>query len=645
MNTSYIKECYELYLKTFPDNWIDSVNSDSEIKALFDKFDKFIEQSFILFSKSAISGEYIQITDFEEFISNFIQSASFEGDPSINTNQNKSRIVKKFYDLNSSLYNALRHYQVLIEFAKNKLDTSSYERKYSSFSTKDDIDDLLNQFILYTAELCKSDYQLPTNKKDFYSILHIYTQLKELISKSNKDLREIYSILLQKCNFIIKRIETESFDYSLDSVIETINPSTLEAGELNPFLENTLFNDLNELEYINRIKDGKAQLRDYVFLMRFYKNELINKEDSNKMDFVIEYFEKYFKSERRKESYLNPRYLKEKYNRFALDSVYNFIYNCRFSFLCKHGNLTLKEIKSYLREIENIQKKTGVSNFHPYEKAIEAIINCTDKHLKTNIFEESLIRDKLDEIDRLINEYVTSLKWSKLHKFFPFQLCFEESICNSEVDNLQIFIPSANAKVINYKEQEDNLINFKQKRELFDFHLDLAQERREIENHKKTIEKIQRDINKSEKRLYELLGLFVAVITFLFGTINIFTTSNTSLSQLLVNTSGLGIVLLLFLSIFISTSPLFVERDLNYLIYLKSKRFIISAFSVLCYILIIVYFSFDLNKKQNNFIKEIETNSPQKLIENSDTLKSSKLDSIVIKPSNEKRKKIRGSTN
>jgi len=239
-----------------------------------------------------------------------------------------------------------------------------------------------------------------------------------------------------------------------------------------------------------------------------------------------------------------------------------------------------------------------VINFHPYEKAINAIDLSINSHLKKDSFDDGLIQNMLDELDRLIKKYNTAIIWSKSHKFFPFQLTFDESICTDE-NGIQIFAPSANATVIDYKVQDLHLATIKQKRELLDYYFEVAKDRKEIEEHKTSIEKIKDNIKSSEKKSYELVGLFAALITFLFGTINIFTASNTSLPQLLVNTSGLGIILLLFLSVFVSTSPFFVEKDLNLTEYFKTKRFYIPFVLVLIHACLIIFLTFNLKDNQN----------------------------------------------
>ena len=52
-----------------------------------------------------------------------------------------------------------------------------------------------------------------------------------------------------------------------------------------------------------------------------------------------------------------------------------------------------------------------MKNFHPYEKAIEAIIKCIEFHIGKDDFDDRLIEDKLEELDRVILLYEEAYKF------------------------------------------------------------------------------------------------------------------------------------------------------------------------------------------------------------------------------------------
>lgn len=257
----------------------------------------------------------------------------------------------------------------------------------------------------------------------------------------------------------------------------------------------------------------------------------------------------------------------------------NYLYNCRFSFYTQKCNPSLKQIKEELRHIENIQTRTEVQNFHPYEKAIEAIIKCVELHIDNEDFDNRLIDDKLDELDRIIELYRKSYEWSRSHQFFPFQLPFEESVYSVKDESITLFVPSAYARYIDYNTLEKQLEQFDRTKEYLRFRCDLSMERKEITQ-------IKNDIKTSDKKAYDLIAIFTASITFLFGIVNIFiNNSNLNLYQLIANTIGLGVLLSLFASLYLFISPLLIQR-IDWRRYLKTGRFVVGIILIFIYVIL-----------------------------------------------------------
>ena len=66
---------------------------------------------------------------------------------------------------------------------------------------------------------------------------------------------------------------------------------------------------------------------------------------------------------------------------------------------------------------------------------------------------------------------------------------------------------------------------------------------------KKEDDNIKNSITETNKKAYDILALFSAAITFLFGTVNIFIANHDKDVLLLIcNTMGLGVLLILFMS-------------------------------------------------------------------------------------------------
>ena len=175
------------------------------------------------------------------------------------------------------------------------------------------------------------------------------------------------------------------------------------------------------------------------------------------------------------------------------------------------------------------------------------------------------------------------VEWGKAHKFFPFQLPFEESLIHSDDYNIDLFVPSAYAKYIDYKEVEERIKSYKNKINDWKMRYDLARERLEIEQ-------LKENIKNTDKKAYDIVALFTACLTFLFGVVNVFTSANTeTLSQLITKTTGLGVILILFMSLYLLVSPWLIQR-LTWG-YLKTPRFLIGIVVLITYIIAVLYLS------------------------------------------------------
>lgn len=610
---NFIKECHENYLSTFPENWLSSIDfqTKANIQAAFDKIEGFYERSFILLSKSCICGEYISLETFDIVISEFIKDANFESFPEDEkpTESIALTLYESFINLNKCISNSLGHYKGFLEFAKNKFDNIDQNNRYSSYRTKytvDSTDNLLKKFEQYTLPVCIFDYRFPANDDKFHELLHISLDLQELYNSSNDDLKIIYNTLKYKCNYIIRRTKKEIFYFSVDFNVTKINPLELELGPLSNLLNHEEFSDSEfkdkVISWLADIKKSEPELASFVMLMKYYKETLNIKSDVSKMDSVINSFEYYYKQKSNISSFNNPKTLKEDYDRFSLNTVLNYIYNCRLSFLSTKGNLTLKEMLTFIRKIDQIQATTNVNNFHPYKKAIESLFKYINTLLDNPVLNVNLVDECMTELDDLLSTLKVKLIWSQSHKFFPFQLSFDESICVT--DDINIFTPCTYAKNIDYEVQFDILDRFVKEKNYLIFQKRLSIDRQEIEKDRLEIELIKTKIESSDKKAIELLGIFAGIITFLFGTINIFVENkDVSLSQLIVNTSGLGFILLLFLSLLLLLSPVLVQQ-LKVKDFFKSRRFAISLIFVFVYAIAVISLIRNSNSSEAEDIKK-----------------------------------------
>lgn len=163
----------------------------------------------------------------------------------------------------------------------------------------------------------------------------------------------------------------------------------------------------------------------------------------------------------------------------------------------------------------------------------------------------------------------------------------------------------AYAKYINYDTLKERLEQFNRTKEYLRFRCDLSIERKEITQ-------IKDDIKTSDKKAYDLIAIFTATITFLFGIVNIFINNTTlNLYQLIANTIGLGVLLLLFASSYLFISPLLIQR-MNLQKYIFTRRFLFGL------ILVALYFMLTFFLYKNSQSVMINANTIQDVVK--DTL-------------------------
>ena len=116
--------------------------------------------------------------------------------------------------------------------------------------------------------------------------------------------------------------------------------------------------------------------------------------------------------------------------------------------------------------------------------------------------------------------------------------------CVIKIGDNDLIIPSSVTRPIDYKHlREDQskyhttLDNFKTSRIYLD--------------DKKDIQAVKEEVKGIEKRYLEIGGILIGVVTFLFGTINIFTQSSMNAQAMFKSVLGLGMILVIFAALLI----------------------------------------------------------------------------------------------
>lgn len=194
-----------------------------------------------------------------------------------------------------------------------------------------------------------------------------------------------------------------------------------------------------------------------------------------------------------------------------------------------------------MAKIEAIHSDTIVNNFYPYKKAITFIIAKIQEKVESRDlnfdYEETIAL-----LEKYLKKFDDNIEWCELHKFYPIQLPFKECIIKNGVDYM--ILPSSVTRPIDYKHLKEEQSNYHTCLDNFKTSLIYLKD-------KKDIQSVKEEVKGIEKRYLEIGGILIGIVTFLFGTINIFTQSAISAQEMFRSILGLGMVLVLFASLLI----------------------------------------------------------------------------------------------
>lgn len=203
-------------------------------------------------------------------------------------------------------------------------------------------------------------------------------------------------------------------------------------------------------------------------------------------------------------------------------------------------------------------------NYHPYKKALkflsnllvgDSLENQKDKEANTELFNE------------IFEKYKSTYELCIKKRFSPFLLPKKE--CCTK-DNL--FIASTFSRPISPGKLRESEREFRDLRQYLDTSKRLEKREREIKA-------IASRLDSFRKESFEYLGVFITVITFLFGSTQLFGNKESQLpSVIITNIASLGIVLGMFMAM------------LYIVLYCKRWRVLSLLGLILLCFLILVYF-------------------------------------------------------
>lgn len=566
---TYLQQCIEFLNSSdgFGDNWLekydftDDIKEESE-KEIIGKIDNCVNKIYHFFNFSIISGEFIDDENYIKTIQEIKDVLSLiQSSIEIDDEQIQDNLVNTFLNLFAKpLNNSLKdiHFLYLRYERKiliNNTDVILFDAvsKYENILNNSDLSVILR----FNIKLTDIDRDLSVNKKLLSDLLIIRKELE--ISKIKN---EYIQILSDKCCFLIRKIlyrfkqdSQTSYLYAFDFQDKELTLEDVKSGVFKEFdlmtkkhysIDNFELN-VSEINTIHEKKLMSKSLNciDYHKLTKFYKDK--NKNYTQVSNLLKEFIDK-FKQE------LDSEKL-SKFDKRALQIILNYLHNNKFSIYLEQENLDLNKVEKVLSKITHLQLETGIKNYFPYLKTCNFIAN-----LLENIFKKELKIDDYDKVSNLIGklnyylkEAYNGFEWCKDRNFMAFQLPKKESYLQ-ELDH-PVFLNSTFVLPINFEKTEIELKELSRTLGKFNTLLEVHQN---MKIEKEIILNLKLDVEKSERKSIEILGVFSAIVLFTSGSLQIFSidgmTTKDGLKFMLV--FSYSIVLFVFLIWLISRDSL-----------------------------------------------------------------------------------------
>ena len=507
------------------------------------KVNSFEDTVFYLFAQSVLSGEYLIKQNYTQTLDSLFEllynGEIYDGEE----DKFKTIAIQFFNSMTYELCGIIRDFRHLLTTLNNKYEYRQTKYVVNAYKIRKDYTTSTSLGRLYNIliNITRIDHFLSNDKRTISDLIIYHTELtkaiesKKLSEKNDLALR----IINEKCLFLLKKLlidDNQVFDFMIDfehKQYDTRKIPLIYFSEIDKRFE-FYRSDVYQNEPFGDDLDMKAHNKllpfgEFTLLMKYYLDS--PKTRRTQIENILKDFDKSYET-------LSILLTKRPIDRYALGTLKNFMYNCHFSFLMRESSYTFKQLKEGLDEIIDIQEQTGIFNYYPYRKAFE-------KALELFKYNEHLEKSELDDyksfLQLCISKFSEAIKWCKTNYFYPIQNTYRECLVRV-ADFGVVFIASTFSRPVRYEILKDELNTFKSKALFIENEISLREEKRELNN-------IKKEINNSKSKEVEILSVFTAIITFLFGTIGFFAENkNNDFLHLFFSICGLGAILMIFVS-------------------------------------------------------------------------------------------------
>lgn len=403
-------------------------------------------------------------------------------------------------------------------------------------------------------DICLEEYRFSYDENYIRKLLLLRAKLLSY-DQSNWP-STVYDVIwaaLEKVEFLLSKLALYSKDntisYHIDYKTDTITLKGDEKkGDDTEFRKYSLYfydpKRITEKEAVQWLEDANQKdtcMWKLVFLMRYYCKCT---KSIKQIDNLIKISERH-----------NGEYLREegrnKVNDRASKFFINYLYNSRFSFLCKNPQQYLYEdMQKDLNHIAMIQENTGVHNYHPYQKACGYMIDYITARLNDTSYTESL-KDEWEFLNACYLKLKENKDWCKRHQPYLMQFRYNFSKFETELGKVSVYCPSSVSRPLKFKEIEERVREIGNAVQWLGLQIGHQEEKEKIVEAHEEISKTKEKIEGMENANIRHMGYFITVTTFLIGLLSIFVGNQggVSIYEKMEYVTALGIILLLFVGV------------------------------------------------------------------------------------------------
>jgi hypothetical protein len=554
----YISELVDNYKKEFPAGWIDNqfdwsgrTAKGENLKVGLGKILSYRRLAFCNYAKLVLSGDFLEhdaSTGLQQLEQFFTEEVVPKG------KDTKNKLLMSYSQMLDSLKVSNDIVRYHVENVRTRLEQKNENDFFTVVKINKDLpnDDKLLRLLDCICDACWLEYCFSYNDHFIKNVLIIKEYLLELTALDT-DSAFIRDATVRKLDFLLYKLSRFSkngkitYNYNFRHV--DFHPSEVEKGCYGEMIEhfceyldpNTITSE-KVLEWQKESHNKDVSLWSLSMLMRYYVKVFKN---FSQIDNLLALNDKQFDDTLPIETNI--------VNAYADKSARNYMYNSRFSFRCQcMKDYTLQQMRADLDEIEAIQNETLIINYHPYQKAFEFSLQKTLEHMRIGE-PKSIIEDDVDYLQYYYEKFKRSLEWCKKYQPYTMQLRFNfstivDTLKDSEGEmkqSINVFCPSSFMRPLRFSYLEEKKVEFETKLYMLRNDLEYYEERSQIKTMKQDMETKMEEVN---KKAFEQMSFFSAVVIFLVGLITIFTGNDAKVPLIdkFQYVIILGVLLLLF---------------------------------------------------------------------------------------------------